>query len=186
MLGSSIHTSQPPYLRNDIPFVPPPSSVLYRGTEYLSRLTDRMITVSPTTGKTIADATDVFHDIDPDYFEWRLNVEGKPTQRHRLLPFEHAKDGTLWQIFRTITHPKGLLRMALEQEQITNFVREHPDLMSEGEYATLFLIKKGDDPIVASVRKREGRTRINFRHISEQDDAIWLAEEKRRVIFKIL
>jgi hypothetical protein len=131
------------------------------------------ITLQPTNGSAIiANATDVFNWVDPDFKNWGTDVSDNPTGQARVRVYEMVKDGNLQKIFCGLSDDLNLL--CLTQDQIIQFVKKHRRYLRTEGHATFFLFKVGNEFFVAYVYLHSGgRLEVFVRRFS--DDYVWSA-----------
>ncbi|MEK7531755.1 MAG: hypothetical protein AAB545_02410 [Patescibacteria group bacterium] len=105
------------------------------------------LVLPPNDGtQTIAQASNVFTYIDPDFKNWGLDVTSTSTPPLSVVVREMIKDAD----FRTIFGEIGdTARLCLTQGQIIDFVRFHKGWLRTDGYGTFFLFQKGDKMFVS-------------------------------------
>lgn len=117
-------------------------------TTYLKSISlDEDVFIDETNGKeTLAQAEDLFSDIDPDFKKWNLDVSSESKTSTKVQVLELIKDGVLKDIFESFG--KNLDSICLTQHQIKDFCFKHRELMSLNS-RTFFLFKVRNEYFVA-------------------------------------
>jgi hypothetical protein len=120
-----------------------------KGNPYLSRIATGNL--KATDGKrTIVEAKGMFSGgFDSDYVGWGTDVPGQPKEEMPFEVLELIKNGKFAEIFEAFG--QSLDRLCWEQDQILDFVENHPDKLHPKGWATFFLFKVGDEFFVAYV-----------------------------------
>jgi len=99
--------------------------------------------------KTIAQASDVFSYIDPDFKNWGTDVAGKATPETSVTVHEMVEDANFAKMFGALADDPS--KLVLEQDQILNFIRKYRNWLRQDGWATFFLFQSGDEFFVAYV-----------------------------------
>ena len=113
----------------------------------------RNIVISATNGtETLADASDVFSYISPDFKNWGCDKAEQATPEVSVEVYEQIEDAEHPTIFGSID--QNLDRLVLTTPQIRSFiVNNAKDYLLEAEWTCFrFLFKTGDEFFVADVR----------------------------------
>lgn len=159
-----------------------------RQREYLSPFygIQNLIAVSPTRGdETIYHSTEVFDEVDPDYFNFGLSTpSGEKTKAHRVVVFEQEKTGTLAEIFGSVW---SLNTRYLTQGQVLSFCTRYPELIRDDGVGSFFPIVNGpklledhSNLFFANAFRKDGKLKSNVRRY--EDNKTWLAEDERRFV----
>ena len=115
--------------------------MILRKNEFLRLLSDQPLLLDPTDGtETLAQATDVFGYIDPDFRNWDLNYPSPNTPATPVRVWEQIQDGTFRNLFDSLRVDRN--RLCLTQAQIKGFVKKHRQWLRIEGYSTSFLFKK--------------------------------------------
>ena len=133
----------------------------------------------------------LFHGgIDTDFINWGTDVAGTATTETPFEVYEMIKNGTFKQILDAF-EVEDLKEFCWSQDQIVEFVEDHPDRLHPQGWATFFLFKvKFDDGtdngredfFVAGVY-RNGVDQIEVRAHRLSSDYVWCAERRPRFVF---
>lgn len=109
------------------------------------------IIIGATDGKeTLAEAKDVFSDIDGSFLGLEINVPGEPTAEVGAQSYIVKKDGKFKDFFKDFE--ENMDYFCLTQSQIKEFCRKHPDKISN-KGLTLFLSKIKGNYYLVYVKK---------------------------------
>ncbi|MEK7638547.1 MAG: hypothetical protein AAB388_00115 [Patescibacteria group bacterium] len=135
-------------------------------------------TLVPTKGSvTLAQASDVFSCIDPNFKKWGTDVPGADTKETLVNVYEMKKDGTFATHFGSLGDPRSL---CLTQGQIKEFPRTHPHLLRQDGRATLFLFEVNGELFVALVGVSGGPFEVYVYRFG--DDDVWNADFRPRLV----
>lgn len=145
----------------------------------------RKIFVSATDGtETLAEATDVFSDIKPDFNDMGLNRSSHPTKRQQIEVCRLVEDAGLLRIFTSLK--KNLDSLCLTQAQIKAICRDHHNELENGpaKMPNLFLFKAGQEFFVAWIYRSDcGSNKPLARVYRLEDDRIIHGTSNRVYIF---
>ena len=141
---------------------------------------DERLVIGPTDGsELLAEATDVFAYIDPDFRNWGADEPGQSTEQAPVCVYEMAKDATFAQMFGSLALDAG--KICLTQAQIKGFVSKHRQWLRSDGYAIFFLFRSHDQFFVARVGVcSDGKLGVNVSRFV--DSNFWLAEDRRRLV----
>lgn len=138
------------------------------------KIIHKNIQIDATSGKeTIANANDTFVYIDSDFKNWNTSVHGTKTKAIELAVCELTENSIFAQMF---TKPD---EMALSQEQIIDFCKNHKDKLVQ-DWCTFFLFKVGNKFFVAGVCVDPGGLFVNVHEFSR--GRVWNAEVGDRFV----
>ena len=134
---------------------------------------DKKIVLQKTDDQELlAEADDIFNDIDPDFKNYGCNVKGaksKPTAKTAVQVYELVKDATFQQMFGAFG--ENLDRLCFSQSQIKKFVRNHREMLALNWW-TSFLFKVEEEFFVARVsRYNSGILGVHVYYFS--DKYVW-------------
>ena len=111
---------------------------------------DTALTIPALNGKAIiAHEKKLFEAyLEENFVNWGLNKSGLATSQTKVQVYELISNGTLIQMFAGIT--TDLDKLVMSQNQVINFCRKYPQLLSKEGY-TNFLLKENAEYFVASV-----------------------------------
>ncbi len=135
--------------------------------------------------ETLANATDVFDWISPNFKNLGTTDSGKATEATGVAVYKLAKDATFAQMFRSIE--ADLDKLYLTQHQIKTFREEYPTWLRVDNDKTFFLYKKDekkpatpDNLSIAGIYMPEHLWDIN--DYDFKDDNLWCAENQHRIV----
>ena len=144
------------------------------GDSFFRHISDReTLTLDPVDGsEVLADALDVFVDIDPHFRTWKADEPGKSTGKTLVEVYEMKKDGNFEELFNSLS--VNAREICLTQAQIMDFARKQFRWLRSGGCPTFFLFESHSWLFVAGVRVRpDGDLRVNvFRF---RDSVVWSA-----------
>lgn len=131
------------------------------------------------SASTIARADDIFSYIDSDFENYGTDKKSPKTKETEVAVLEMDKDGTLADIFGSISKDTG--SMVMTQAQIIEFVKTHKDKLRTDYYSSFFLFKVGNEFFVARVDLLvDGSLSAGVGHFSR--GGVWYAEYRPRVV----
>jgi hypothetical protein len=124
-------------------------------------------------GKKLIKDSDLFSWIDSDFENYGTSEQGEKTKAMKLSVLEMTEDASFKQMFTE--------QMALTQEQIIWFIREHRDKLRDNGYSTFFLFKSGSEFFVAYVDfSSDGALRVYVYRLELGN--VWRAGYRRRLV----
>ena len=118
--------------------------------------------------KTIASSEDVFDlCIGGNCLKEDFNIISKSTKKIQVSVSEVIKNSTLVHIFGCLDKNHDLDELCLTQHQISDFCRDHRDLLRGDTYGTLFLTKTGVNYYVLHVIMLGGGLAIHRHHLGD-------------------
>jgi len=137
------------------------------------------LVIEPTDGsQVLAEASNTFAYIDPDFRNWNADEPGPATQQAQVRVYEMAENATFVQMFGSLA--PDVDKLCLTQAQINQFVVKHRDQLRSDGYATFFLFKSHDHFFVANVIVSSVRLEVDvYRFVHS---LVWYAEGRRRVV----
>ena len=138
------------------------------------------LVLDPTDGtELLADATDVFIDIDPDFKRWGITKKERATQKQPVRVYEMIRDATFAQMFYSLSPKKQGFR--LTQAQIKQFIKKHQSWLRTDGYATFFLFKSNNQFFVAGVDLTSAGTLL-VRVLRFANSHVWHAGYRLRLV----
>lgn len=118
--------------------------------DYLRLLTDEPLIIDAVDGReTIANASDVFAYIDPDFRNWKADEAGPATDKTPSVVYEMTKDGHYAELFGSIH--RDIQKLCFTQAQIKSFVKKHREWLLTHGGGTFFLFRSHGAFFVARV-----------------------------------
>ncbi len=129
--------------------------------------------------ETLADASDVFDIIDPDFRNWGADEQGPATVATGVAVYEMDKDATFSQMFGSLSG--DVRELCLTQAQIKGFVKKYRQWLRTDGFATFFLFQSRDQLFVAYVSVRsDGRLKVHVYRFERS--FVWSAGLRRRLV----
>ena len=129
--------------------------------------------------RTIAQASDVFSYISPDFKSWGTDVAGRATPKTPVTVHEVVEDANFAKMFGALAD--NYSKLVLEQHQIVNFVEKYRDWLCQDGLATFFLFQSGSELFVAFVRCYSGG-HLEVYLCPLEYSRVWLADVRRRLV----
>jgi len=150
-------------------------------SEYLKLISGgKILTIDQCDGqRVIADAKDVFSNIDSDFRIWKADEAGQATPDTPVNVFELVEDGMFSEFFGSLTTDTD--RLCFTQDQIIVFVKKYRNWLRMGGYATFFVFKSHGEFFVADALFRsDGTLSVGVDRL--EDVCCWGAERRHRVV----
>ncbi len=142
---------------------------------------DEPLILEETGGQeTLAQATDVFGHIDPDFKNWDTDVVGERLPQTELVAHEIVRDSTVTQMFESLA--SDLNKLCLSQEQIKLFTRKYRTWLPVAGCFTFFLFKVGEEFFVARVFWRTTDSLLCVQICDFSITYSWPAKNKHRFV----
>lgn len=147
-------------------------------TDYLRKLVSNWMLDECDGKSTIADSTEIFYSIDPDFENYGANEKGVATPKIPLEVHELVKNGTFSQIFNSLN--SDLDKLCLTQNQILNFIKNNKNWLRIDGWRTFFLFKSREKFFVAHVSVVSDGLNVRVRRFDL--DSVWYAEYRSRFV----
>jgi hypothetical protein len=133
-----------------------------------------------TDGKrTLAQASNIFKGyLDPDFYNWKMDVKGQPTKEMPFEIFELVKDGTFNQVFGAFG--VELDKLYWSQDQVISFIEKHADLLHLQNHITFLLFKVDNGFFVVDISSFVGQLGACTRCLSS--DIVWHERDRGRFV----
>jgi len=101
--------------------------------------------IDPVDGREVlADASDVFSQIDVDFRKWRTDKTGTAQDKISVVVYDAIEKASIIQFFNSLGDNKK--SFCLHQDQIKGFIRKHRRWLRTDGYGTFFLFQAEDSP----------------------------------------
>lgn len=129
--------------------------------------------------RTIAQATDVFSCIDPDFRKWGTDVAEEATPKTPVAVHEIIENAKLAKMFKSLNG--DVSKLILTQDQILNFVTKYRSWLRKDGWATFFLFRAADELFVALVHiLSDSKLETNLYRF--EDNYVWSAIRQHRLV----
>ncbi|MFH0891374.1 MAG: hypothetical protein V1867_01185 [Candidatus Falkowbacteria bacterium] len=129
--------------------------------------------------ETLADATDVFAWIDPDFKNWGADEPGPATGKTQAVVYEMVKNGTFADMFGSLNG--DIRRLCFTQAQIKLSVKKHRNWLRDDGYGTFFFFQSKGEFFVADVALYSGG-RLNVHVLRLENSLVWNAVRRPRLV----